>query len=174
MEQECLWDRTRQEKCYQMLQMSDTASRAYCRYKYRKCLRRSLIDTLLLGSADVSIVFVVSIIFEDFRRWTAIGIGSVCLIWIIFRYCRNVRENRRIRNAVNSGKFCEYCILCADYHMILPFLCSDGHIEHWRMEFDDDARVKDGCRAVVVYVPSVHRWYTEDEKTMKRVFETNE
>ncbi|MGN1378137.1 MAG: hypothetical protein ACI4V6_07265 [Dorea sp.] len=42
------------------------------------------------------------------------------------------------------------------------------------MELDDDAKVKDGCRAVVVYVPSIHRWHTEDERIMKRVLEKNE
>ena len=62
-----------------------------------------------------------------------------------------------------------YCIVIADVYNLKKFICSDGHMEEWKMRSDDDAKVKDGEEAVVIYSPSTHEMFTERKEVMNKI-----
>ena len=45
---------------------------------------------------------------------------------------------------------CEYCCIKEDVFENMKFRCSDGHDEIWRMNLDEEAKVKDGETVMVI------------------------
>ena len=46
---------------------------------------------------------------------------------------------------------CEYCCIKEDVFENMKFRCSDGHDEIWRMNLDEEAKVKDGYHIWIKY-----------------------
>ena len=42
-------------------------------------------------------------------------------------------------------------------------------MEEWKMRSDDDAKVKDGEEAVVIYSPATHEMFTERKEVMNKI-----
>ena len=49
---------------------------------------------------------------------------------------------------------CEYCCIKEDVFENMKFRCSDGHDEIWRMNLDEEAKVKDGETVMVIFMPT--------------------
>ena len=81
---------------------------------------------------------------------------SIGILIFAVGYVLICRKNRKFKEAVNAGYPLEYCIVVADVYNLKKFICSDGHMEEWKMRSDDDAKVKDGEESVVIDSPSTH------------------
>ena len=68
-----------------------------------------------------------------------------------------------------DGRFGWQSAVVLDVGKETKFLCSDGHMEEWKMRSDDDAKVKDGEEAVVIYSPSTHEMFTERKEVMNKI-----
>lgn len=159
---------------YQFQQMGYMASERYCSYKFRKRMRSSMGTVVVVELLDVLAAFIIAVLYEDIRRWLAIGIGGfVFLIVFAVGYQAAYRKHRGIKEAISSGEPCEYCVVEAEIYGWLEFICADGHKEIWKMKPDDDAEVKEGELAVAVYLPSIHQVFTEGAKDMNRLLGLN-
>lgn len=159
---------------YQFQQMGYVASEQYCRYKFRKRMRSSMEATTIIEVLDVLAAFIVAVIYEDIRRWLAIGIGgAVFLAVLAIGYLSAYRKHRRLKEAISSKEPCEYCVTEAELYGWMEFICADGHKETWKMKPDDDVKVKEGSAAVVIYLPSIHQVFTEEAKDMNQLLGLN-
>ena len=92
-------------------------------------------------------------------------------VLIIISGCiRGMRNYKKFKEIPASGKPLEYTTVVAEIGEEKKFRCSDGHEEVWRMEYDDDAKVKDGHEVVVIYAPSTGEFMTEKTDILDRIY----
>ena len=66
---------------------------------------------------------------------------------------------------------CEYCCRKEDVFENMKFRCSDGHDEIWRMNLDEEAKVKDGETVMVIFMPTAMEMRLERLPYMDKIWE---
>ena len=157
---------------HQFQQMSYYMTKQYCDYKFQKRMKNSIEGVALIAVLELAAAFVIPAMYDKLYKWYGYVAGAGVIIGILIfavGYVLICRKNRKFKEAVNAGYPLEYCIVVADVYNLKKFICSDGHMEEWKMRSDDDAKVKDGEEAVVIYSPSTHEMFTERKEVMNKV-----
>ena len=157
---------------HQFQQMSYYMTKQYCDYKFRKRMKNSVEGVAVIALLELAAAFVIPAMYDKLYKWYGYVAGAGVIIGILIfavGYVLICRKNRKFKEAVNAGYPLEYCIVVADVYNLKKFICSDGHMEEWKMRSDDDAKVKDGEEAVVIYSPSTHEMFTERKEVMNKI-----
>ena len=157
---------------HQFQQMSYYMTKQYCDYKFRKRMKNSVEGVAVIALLELAAAFVIPAMYDKFFKWYGYVAGAGVIIAILIfavGYILVCRKNKKFKEAANAGYPLEYCIVIADVYNLKKFICSDGHMEEWKMRSDDDAKVKDGEEAVVIYSPSTHEMFTERKEVMNKV-----
>ena len=159
-------------KIYQFKQMSHYMSKQYCDYKYHKRMKNSMEGVVIFVLLELIAAILIPIIYDNLFKWygymTGGGVMVAVLIFFI-GYVMAYHKNKRLKDVTNTGYQLEYCIVVADVYNLKKFICSDGHMEEWKMKYDDDAKIKDGQEAVVIYSPATHEMFTERKEVMNKI-----
>ena len=159
-------------KIYQFQQMSHYMSKQYCDYKYHKRMKNSMEGVVIFVLLELIAAILIPIIYDNLFKWygymTGGGVMVAVLIFFI-GYVMAYHKNKRLKDVTNTGYPLEYCIVVADVYNLKKFICSDGHMEEWKMKYDDDAKIKDGQEAVVIYSPATHEMFTERKEVMNKI-----
>ncbi len=166
---------TDRAKEHQFQQMNYSMTQRYCNMKFRCRMKNSVINAVGMG---MTLVFVTVIVFafssdKVFAWFGYIVSVSVILALLIIGVgsIRGYHKNKKFKEIPASGKPLEYATVVVEIGKEKRLLCSDGHEEVWRMEYDDDAEVKEGQEAVVIYVPSAGEMITEKPDILHKIFE---
>ena len=157
---------------HQFQQMSYYMTKQYCDYKFQKRMKNSIEGVAVIALLELAAAFVIPAMYDKLYKWYGYVAGAGVIIGILIfavGYVLICRKNRKFKEAVNAGYPLEYCIVVADVYNLKKFICSDGHMEEWKMRSDDDAKVKDGEEAVVIYSPATHEMFTERKEVMNKV-----
>ena len=157
---------------HQFQQMSYYMTKQYCDYKFRKRMKNSVEGVAVIALLELAAAFVIPAMYDKLYKWYGYVAGAGVIIAILIfavGYILVCRKNKKFKEAANAGYPLEYCIVIADVYNLKKFICSDGHMEEWKMRSDDDAKVKDGEEAVVIYSPSTHEMFTERKEVMNKV-----
>ena len=157
---------------HQFQQMSYYMTKQYCDYKFQKRMKNSIEGVALIAVLELAAAFVIPAMYDKLYKWYGYVAGAGVIIAILIfavGYVLVCRKNKKFKEAANAGYPLEYCIVIADVYNLKKFICSDGHMEEWKMRSDDDAKVKDGEEAVVIYSPSTHEMFTERKEVMNKV-----
>ena len=159
-------------KIYQFQQMSHYMSKQYCDYKYHKRMKNSMEGVVIFVLLELIAAILIPIIYDNLFKWygymTGGGVMVAVLIFFI-GYVMAYHKNKRLKDVTNTGYPLEYCIVVADVYNLKKFISSDGHMEEWKMKYDDDAKIKDGQEAVVIYSPATHEMFTERKEVMNKI-----
>ena len=157
---------------HQFQQMSYYMTKQYCDYKFQKRIKNSIEGVAVIAVLELVAAFVIPAMCDKLFKWYGYVAGAGVIIAILIfavGYILVCRKNKKFKEAANAGYPLEYCIVVADVYNLKKFICSDGHMEEWKMKPDDDAKVKDGEDAVVIYSPSTHEMFTERKEVMNKV-----
>lgn len=157
---------------HQFQQMSYYMTKQYCDYKFRKRMKNSIEGVAVIALLELAAAFVIPAMYDKLYKWYGYVAGAGVIIAILIfavGYVLVCRKNKKFKEVANAGYPLEYCIVIADVYNLKKFICSDGHMEEWKMRFDDDAKVKDGEEAVVIYSPATHEMCTERKEVMNKV-----
>ena len=157
---------------HQFQQMSYYMTKQYCDYKFRKRMKNSVEGVAVIALLELAAAFVIPAMYDKLYKWYGYVAGAGVIIAILIfavGYILVCRKNKKFKEAANAGYPLEYCIVIADVYNLKKFICSDGHMEEWKMRSDDDAKVKDGEEAVVIYSPATHEMFTERKEVMNKV-----
>ena len=157
---------------HQFQQMSYYMTKQYCDYKFQKRMKNSIEGVALIAVLELAAAFVIPAMYDKLYKWYGYVAGAGVIIAILIfavGYVLVCRKNKKFKEAANAGYPLEYCIVIADVYNMKKFICSDGHMEEWKMRSDDDVKVKDGEEAVVIYSPSTHEMFTERKEVMNKV-----
>ena len=157
---------------HQFQQMSYYMTKQYCDYKFQKRIKNSIEGVAVIAVLELVAAFVIPAMCDKLFKWYGYVAGAGVIIAILIfavGYVLICRKNRKFKEVANAGYPLEYCIVVADVYNLKKFICSDGHMEEWKMKPDDDAKVKDGEDAVVIYSPSTHEMFTERKEVMNKV-----
>ena len=157
---------------HQFQQMSYYMTKQYCDYKFQKRMKNSIEGVALIAVLELAAAFVIPAMYDKLYKWYGYVAGAGVIIAILIfavGYILVCRKNKKFKEAANAGYPLEYCIVIADVYNLKKFICSDGHMEEWKMRSDDDAKVKDGEEAVVIYSPSTHEMFTERKEVMNKI-----
>ena len=157
---------------HQFQQMSYYMTKQYCDYKFQKRMKNSIEGVALIAVLELAAAFVIPAMYDKLYKWYGYVAGAGVIIAILIfavGYILVCRKNKKFKEAANAGYPLEYCIVIADVYNLKKFICSDGHMEEWKMRSDDDAKVKDGEEAVVIYSPATHEMFTERKEVMNKV-----
>ena len=162
-------------KEHQFQQMNYSMTQRYCNLKFRCCMKNSVINAAGMGLALVFVTVIV-LAFSSDKVFACfgyiVGVSVILALLIIGMGCiRGYHKNKKFKEIPASGKLLEYATVVVEIGKEKRFLCSDGHEEVWRMEYDDDAEVKEGQEAVVIYVPSTGEMITEKPDILHKIFE---
>ena len=140
-------------KIYQFQQMSHYMSKQYCDYKYHKRMKNSMEGVVIFVLLELIAAILIPIIYDNLFKWYGYMAGGgvmVAVLIFFIGYVMAYHKNKRLKDVTNTGYPLEYCIVVADVYNLKKFICSDGHMEEWKMKYDDDAKIKDGQEAVVI------------------------
>ena len=157
---------------HQFQQMSYYMTKQYCDYKFQKRMKNSIEGVAVIALLELAAAFVIPAMYDKLYKWYGYVAGAGVIIAILIfavGYVLICRKKRKFKEVANAGYPLEYCIVVADVYNLKKFICSDGHTEEWKMKPDDDAKVKDGEDAVVIYSPSTHEMFTERKEVMNKV-----
>ena len=157
---------------HQFQQMSYYMTKQYCDYKFQKRMKNSIEGVAVIALLELAAAFVIPAMYDKLYKWYGYVAGAGVIIAILIfavGYILVCRKNKKFKEAANAGYPLEYCIVIADVYNLKKFICSDGHMEEWKMRSDDDAKVKDGEEAVVIYSPATHEMFTERKEVMNKV-----
>ena len=157
---------------HQFQQMSYYMTKQYCDYKFQKRMKNSVEGVAVIALLELAAAFFIPAMYDKFFKWYGYVAGAGVIIAILIfavGYVLVCRKNKKFKEATNVGYPLEYCIVIADVYNLKKFICSDGHMEEWKMRSDDDAKVKDGEEAVVIYSPATHEMFTERKEVMNKV-----
>ena len=157
---------------HQFQQMSYYMTKQYCDYKFQKRMKNSIEGVAVIALLELAAAFVIPAMYDKLYKWYGYVAGAGVIIAILIfavGYILVCRKNKKFKEAANAGYPLEYCIVIADVYNLKKFICSDGHMEEWKMRSDDDAKVKDGEEAVVIYSPSTHEMFTERKEVMNKI-----
>ena len=157
---------------HQFQQMSYYMTKQYCDYKFRKRMKNSIEGVAVIALLELAAAFVIPAMYDKLYKWYGYVAGAGVIIAILIfavGYVLVCRKNKKFKEAANAGYPLEYCIVIADVYNLKKFICSDGHMEEWKMRSDDAAKVKDGEEAVVIYSPATHEMFTERKEVMNKV-----
>ena len=157
---------------HQFQQMSYYMTKQYCDYKFQKRIKNSIEGVAVIAVLELVAAFVIPAMCDKLFKWYGYVAGAGVIIAILIfavGYVLICRKKRKFKEVANAGYPLEYCIVVADVYNLKKFICSDGHTEEWKMKPDDDAKVKDGEDAVVIYSPSTHEMFTERKEVMNKV-----
>ena len=159
---------------HQFQQMSYSMTQQYCNMKFRYKMKHSMESVLLLGVLVAMAAFIGPLASDKLFAWysyiVAVGVFMILLIMGV-GYGIAYHKHKKFKEISASGKPLEYTTVVAEIGKEKRFLCSDGHEEVWRMEYDDDMKVKEGQEAVVIYVPSTGEMITEKPDILHKIFE---
>lgn len=147
-------------------------TKQYCDYKFQKRMKNSIEGVAVIALLELAAAFVIPAMYDKLYKWYGYVAGAGVIIAILIfavGYVLVCRKNKKFKEAANAGYPLEYCIVIADVYNLKKFICSDGHMEEWKMRSDDDAKVKDGEEAVVIYSPSTHEMFTERKEVMNKI-----
>ena len=157
---------------HQFQQMSYYMTKQYCDYKFRKRMKNSVEGVAVIALLELAAAFVIPAMYDKLYKWYGYVAGAGVIIAILIfavGYVLVCRKNKKFKEAANAGYPLEYCIVIADVYNLKKFICSDGHMEEWKMRSDDAAKVKDGEEAVVIYSPATHEMFTERKEVMNKI-----
>lgn len=163
-------DRSRE---YKFQQMSYFMTQQYCKLRSRRCMKNSMESGVILGSVLVCAAVIIPLKLDKLYTWYKyIVSASVILGLLIVVVCciRGYNKYKKFKEIPASGKPLEYTTVVAEIGEEKIFLCSDGHEEVWRMEYDDDVELKDGQEAVIIYVPSTGEMITEKPDILDKIY----
>lgn len=120
-----------------------------------------------------------------FLAWlVTLGSGSDASIWgivvagIIFALVMIIwgtkifgKKWESYKMEMESRVLCEYCCIKEDVFENMKFRCSDGHDEIWRMNLDEEAKVKDGETVMVIFMPTAMEMRLERLPYMDKIWE---
>ena len=159
-------------KIYQFQQMSHYMSKQYCDYKYHKRMKNSMEGVVIFVLLELIAAILIPIIYDNLFKWYGYMAGGgvmVAVLIFFIGYVMAYHKNKRLKDVTNAGYLLEYCIVVADVYNLKKFICSDGHMEEWKMKYDDDAKIKNGQEAVVIYSPATHEMFTERKEVMNKI-----
>ena len=159
-------------KIYQFQQMSHYMSKQYCDYKYHKRMKNSMEGVVIFVLLELIAAIRMPIIYDNLFKWYGYMAGGgvmVAVLIFFIGYVMAYHKNKRLKDVTNTGYPLEYCIVVADVYNLKKFICFDGHMEEWKMKYDDDAKIKDGQEAVVIYSPTTHEMFTERKEVMNKI-----
>ena len=157
---------------HQFQQMSYYMTKQYCDYKFQKRMKNSIEGVAVIAVLELVAAFVIPAMCDKLFKWYGYVAGAGVIIAILIfavGYVLICRKKRKFKEVANAGYPLEYCIVVADVYNLKKFICSDGHMEEWKMKPDDDAKVKDGEDAVVIYSPATHEMFTERKEVMNKI-----
>ena len=159
-------------KIYQFQQMSHYMSKQYCDYKYHKRMKNSMEGVVIFVLLELIAAILIPIIYDNLFKWNGYMAGGgvmVAVLIFFIGYVMAYHKNKRLKDVTNTGYPLEYCIVVADVYNLKKFICSDGHMEEWKMKYDDDAKVKNGQEVVVIYSSATHEMFTEQKEVMNKI-----
>ena len=160
-------------KIYQFQQMTHYMTKQYCNYKFHQKMKNGIENIKTLILMDLSAIIVIFGICDEITKWqesVVMCVGALLAVFIPgIGYAIVYHKYKRLKNIESSGCLLEYTNVVLDVGKETKFLCSDGHMEEWKMRSDDDAKVKDGEEAVVIYSPSTHEMFTERKEVMNKI-----
>ena len=159
-------------KIYQFQQMSHYMSKQYCDYKYHKRMKNSMEGVVIFVLLELIAAILIPIIYDNLFKWYGYMAGGgvmVAVLIFFIGYVMAYHKNKRLKDVTNTGYPLEYCIVVADVYNLKKFICSDGHMEEWKMKYDDDAKVKNGQEVVVIYSSATHEMFTEQKEVMNKI-----
>ena len=158
---------------YQFQQMTHYMTKQYCNYKFHQKMKNGIENIKTLILMDLSTIIVIFGIFDEITKWqesVVMCVGALLAVFIPgIGYAIVYHKYKRLKNIESSGCLLEYTNVVLDVGKETKFLCSDGHMEEWKMRSDDDAKVKAGEEAVVIYSPSTHEMFTERKEVMNKI-----
>ena len=162
------------EKDYPLCQftpVSNTLSRQYCTYRYKKEMKEWIHETILISIAVIILIFVAAVALEG-KEILVIEAGillfPVCVggyYWIGKKKCRKYEQAAKDYRACES---CEVTMALREKH---KYIYSNGQEKIVRMERDMDGKIKDGQPAVIVYIPLADKFYTDKPETIEMIKE---
>lgn len=159
---------------HQFQQLNYSMTQQYCNMKFRYKMKHSMESVLLLGVLVAMAAFIGPLASDKLFAWysyiAAVGVFMILLIMGV-GYGIAYHKHKKFKEISASGKPLEYATVITEIGKEKRFLCSDGHEEVWRMEYDDDAEVKDGQEVVIIYIPSIGELMTEKPDILHKIFE---
>ena len=147
-------------------------SKQYCDYKYQNRMKNSMEGVVIFVLLEIIAAMLVPIIYDDLFKWYGYVAGGGVMIAVLtffIGYVVAYHKNKRLKDVTNAGYPLEYSIVVADVYNLKKFICSDGHMEEWKMKYDDDAKVKNGQEVVVIYSSATHEMFTEQKEVMNKI-----
>ena len=162
------------EKDYPICQfnpVSNTLSRQYCTYRYKKEMKEWIHETIVVSIGIIALIFTVAVALEG-KEILVIEAGillfPVCVggyYWIGKKKCRKYEQAAKDYRACES---CEVTMALREKH---KYIYSNGQEKIVRMERDMDGKIKDGQPAVIVYIPLADKFYTDKPETIEMIKE---
>mgnify|MGYP004589332519 CR=1 FL=1 len=155
----------------QFTPVSNTLSRQYCTYRYKKEMKEWIHETILISIAVIILIFVAAVALEG-KEILVIEAGillfPVCVggyYWIGKKKCRKYEQ------AAKDCRTCEFCEVTMALREKHKYIYSNGQEKIVRMERDMDGKIKDGQPAVIVYIPLANKFYTDKPETIEMIKE---
>lgn len=159
--------------------MSNILSRQYCAYRY-KWEKKDWVKTMLIFPPVILgvLLFICSIFKPGFALVLIIEVekrklvAGVVLFWLLFIVLYSIHKRKKckkFREAVRDNRPCESCKVTFVFDKEHRYIRSDGQERIESMGWDEDAKLKSGQDAVVVYIPFMDEFYTEMPETLKKV-----
>ena len=161
---------------HQMQQMSISSSERYCRYRYKNGMKEVRFDKwacVVVGLDSAFLAWLVTLgSGSDASIWGIVVAGIIfALVMIIWGTKIFGKKWESYKMEMESRAPCEYCCIKEDVFENMKFRCSDGHDEIWRMNLDEEAKVKDGETVMVIFMPTAMEMRLERLPYMDKIWE---
>ena len=161
---------------HQMQQMSISSSERYCRYRYKNGMKEVRFDKwacVVVGLDSAFLAWLVTLgSGSDASIWGIVVAGIIfALVMIIWGTKIFGKKWESYKMEMESRVPCEYCCIKEDVFENMKFRCSDGHDEIWRMNLDEEAKVKDGETVMVIFMPTAMEMRLERLPYMDKIWE---
>lgn len=160
-----------QSTVVQFVPLTYEQAEKYCDYRYK--LQEENRDIWILIWEILYIVAGVVVFFfvESKVKWF-LRIGILAVITPIYLKKSFIRKDIPVKDAFTGS--CEYAILDAIFYEKVRGVCTDGYEIVWELNPDDDAEIKKGEKAAVVYLSAINRVFTEKVDTIHQILEEKE
>lgn len=161
---------------HQMQQMSISSSERYCRYRYKNGMKEVRFDKWACVVVGLDSAFLARLVTlgsgSDASIWGIVVAGIIfALVMIIWGTKIFGKKWESYKMEMESRVPCEYCCIKEDVFENMKFRCSDGHDEIWRMNLDEEAKVKDGETVMVIFMPTAMEMRLERLPYMDKIWE---
>ena len=155
----------------QFTPVSNTFSRKYCTYRYKKEMREWIYETVLISIAVIILIFVVAVALEG-KEILVIEAGILLFpLFVGGYYWIGKKKCRKYEQAAKDYRTCELCEVTMALREKHKYIYSNGQEKIVRMERDMEGKIKDGQPAVIVYIPLADEFYTDKPETIEMIKE---